>query len=230
MRQVHNSESPAGIEDSRIRKGLRKLENFWLCASCSSSLVVRNIRGKVEVVPRESSVSDGGNTLGTATLTSGQASFSTRLLQSGLRNLAATYSGDSTHAGSISAVKYQAVNASPANGFATAATYSTGAAPVSIAAGDFNLDGKTDLVTANSTANTISVLLGNGDGTFGANTDYAVGNQPVAVVVADFNNDGKPDIAVANQNSNTVSILLGNGNGTFQPPFSVAAGNTPDSL
>lgn len=57
----HNSESPAGIEDSRIRKGLRKLENFWLCASCSSSLVVRNIRGKVEVVPRESSANPAIN-------------------------------------------------------------------------------------------------------------------------------------------------------------------------
>ena len=174
--------------------------------------------------------SDGGNTLGTATLTGGQASFSTRLLQSGLRNLAATYSGDSTHAPSISAVKYQAVNASPARGLIAGGTYSTGAAPMSIAAGDFNLDGKADLVTANSTANTISVLLGNGDGTFGANTDYAVGTQPMAVVVADFNNDGKPDIAVANQNSNTVSILLGNGNGTFQPAFSVAAGTVPSSL
>jgi type II secretory pathway component GspD/PulD (secretin) len=98
--------------------------------------------------------------------------------------------------------------------------------PVSIAAGTFgntvvNGNGVTvspeDLVIANSTSNNVTVLLGNGDGTFteAAGSPYAVGMEPSSVVVADFNGDGNLDFAVANKGDNTISVFKGDGNGGF---------------
>jgi len=89
-------------------------------------------------------------------------------------------------------------------------------------AGDFNGDGKLDLVVGyqDLAGNDVSVLLGNGDGTFQAPVDYATGNEPNGVTVADLNQDGNLDIVAANFAvfaGNTVSVLLGNGDGTFQP-------------
>src|SRR5437762_1762 len=94
--------------------------------------------------------------------------------------------------------------------------FSVGAAESeSLAAGDFNGDGKIDLVVANAGTNNISVLLGNGDGTFQAARTFPVGNRLEFVAVGDFNGDGKLDVAVASYNTNTVGVLLGNGDGTF---------------
>ena len=73
--------------------------------------------------------------------------------------------------------------------------YATGSGPDSVAVGDFNLDGKPDLAVANQGSNTVSVLLGNGDGTFAAKVDYATGSIAASVAVGDFNLDGKPDLA-----------------------------------
>jgi VCBS repeat protein/FG-GAP repeat protein len=95
---------------------------------------------------------------------------------------------------------------------------------------DLNSDGKADLVTANSGANTVNVLLGNGEGTFGSHADYSVGSNPVAVNIGDFNGDGHPDLVVVNNAGNTFSILLGNGDGTFQTATSSPAGNSPSSI
>ncbi len=95
---------------------------------------------------------------------------------------------------------------------------------VAIGTGVFRSDGTKfstpqadDVVLVNSTSNTISVLLGNGDGTFveAPNSPIAVGRSPSAVVVADFNNDGFLDIAVTNSVDNSVSIFRGAGDGTF---------------
>jgi Flp pilus assembly secretin CpaC len=74
-----------------------------------------------------------------------------------------------------------------------------------------------DLVIANSTSNNVTVLLGNGDGTFheAPGSPYAVGKNPSAIVTADFNGDGNTDFAVANKDDNTISVFKGNGNGTF---------------
>jgi type II secretory pathway component GspD/PulD (secretin) len=98
--------------------------------------------------------------------------------------------------------------------------------PVSIAEGTFgntvvNSNGVTvspvDLVIANSTSNNVTVLLGNGDGTFteAAGSPYAVGTEPSSVVVADFNGDGNLDFAVANKGDNTISVFKGDGKGGF---------------
>ena len=99
--------------------------------------------------------------------------------------------------------------------------------PRSVAVGDFNRDGKPDLATANHDSNNVSILLGNGSGTFAAAVNpIAVGtNGPASVAVGDFNRDGKPDLAMANSVSNNVSILLGNGNGTFAAAVNLCSGN-----
>jgi hypothetical protein len=114
--------------------------------------------------------------------------------------------------------------------FFAAPTFSVGTTPVAEAVADFNADGKPDLVVANQGSSTVSVLLGNGDGTFQARTDYAVGTTPVAVAVGDFNGDGKLDIVAANFGSKTVSVLPGNGDGTFGPKTDITLATAPVSL
>jgi type II secretory pathway component GspD/PulD (secretin) len=122
--------------------------------------------------------------------------------------------------------------------------YATGTAPDAVITADFNADGKADLATANFTANTVSILLGNGNGTFGTHTDVAVGEGPTTLVSGDFNADGKTDLAVACQTgsvsgglgphmaSPSVTILLGNGDGTFATPTTLAlpAGALPSAI
>src|SRR4028118_504154 len=98
---------------------------------------------------------------------------------------------------------------------------------VSVAVGDFNFDGNSDLVTANYGTSDVSLLLGNGDGTFGAATYFGVGSGPFSVAVADLNGDGNLDLATANQYSNNVSILPGNGNGTFGAATTLSVGSQP---
>ena len=108
--------------------------------------------------------------------------------------------------------------------FANPTNYSVGDLPQGAAVGDFNGDGKKDLVVANSASGTVSVLLGKGGGTFQPAVNYNAGNSPTFVAVGDFNGDHKLDLAVANGANDTVSILLGNGNGTFQHPVQYSAG------
>ena len=117
---------------------------------------------------------------------------------------------------------YGAVLSMPALAqFETRGSYPVLNEPYSIAVGDFNHDGKLDMAVASIlTATHVSVLLGNGDGTFKPAVNYDSGLQPISVVTADFNGDGNPDLAVADSgsSSNNVAILLGNGDGTFQAP------------
>jgi hypothetical protein len=89
--------------------------------------------------------------------------------------------------------------------------------PETVRIGDFNNDGLQDLVITNGKDNTVSILLGHGDGTFApaSGSPIPVGGFPFFSVVADFNGDGSADIAVSNADDSTVSVLLGNGDGTF---------------
>ncbi len=102
-------------------------------------------------------------------------------------------------------------------GFGAAANFSVpaGSNPQSIIAADFNLDGKPDLVTTNGSTASVSVLLNNGSGGFGAATNFAVGASPREMAAGDLNHDGKPDLAVTNSGASSVSILLGDGMGGF---------------
>ncbi|HEX8115133.1 MAG TPA: VCBS repeat-containing protein [Kofleriaceae bacterium] len=112
--------------------------------------------------------------------------------------------------------------------------YATGGRPSSVAVADVNGDGKPDLVTANigsdSNSATVSVLLGNGDGTFQAKVDYPTGSDPMSVAVADVSGDGIPDVVTANSSANTASVLLGHGNGTFQAKVDYSTGLFPVSV
>src|SRR2546427_339973 len=108
--------------------------------------------------------------------------------------------------------------------------FAAGTHPQAVAVGDFNGDGRPDLAVANSGSSAVSVLLGNGDGTFQTARTFTAGSGPQTVAVGDVNGDGRPDLAVANSGSNTVSVLLGNGDGTFQAARTFAAGTTPSSV
>jgi hypothetical protein len=100
---------------------------------------------------------------------------------------------------------------------ASGSPISVGTFPEAVRIGDFNSDGLLDLAVANAKDNTVSILLGNGDGTFtpAGGSPVSVGGFPFFLAVADFNGDGIADIAVSNQSDSTESILLGKGDGTF---------------
>jgi len=85
-------------------------------------------------------------------------------------------------------------------------------------------------VVANYAANSVSVLLGNGDGTFRAALSYPAGANPQSVAVADVNGDGLADVVAASTGSGNVGVLLGNGDGTLQAAVGFGAGNGPVSL
>ncbi|MBF2003561.1 MAG: VCBS repeat-containing protein [Synechococcales cyanobacterium M58_A2018_015] len=119
----------------------------------------------------------------------------------------------------------------------TPATNSGGLSVFGAVSGELNGDGIPDLVAANFGSNTLSLLIGNGDGTFQPATSLRVGNQPNAVATGDFNRDGRLDLVAANAavGANSVSILLNDGNGRFRDvetvnvrgsqPFDVVTGD-----
>ncbi|HEY1985786.1 MAG TPA: FG-GAP-like repeat-containing protein [Terracidiphilus sp.] len=120
--------------------------------------------------------------------------------------------------------------------FATAANspVMVGNGPGAVVSGDFNGDGRLDLAVANSDDATLTILLGNGDGSFmqAPGSPITVGIQPRSIALDDFNSDGILDLAVANGKDGTVTILLGNGDGTFYQAHKspVTVGMTPYSL
>jgi hypothetical protein len=116
-------------------------------------------------------------------------------------------------------------------------TTMVGTGPAWIATGSFNTnstaaDSNTnlDMAVANQNSNTISILLGNGDGTFATGTPLATGNAPVCVIATDLNGDGYPDLIVANKADNTIQVFIGGGDGTFKAQKPFAAGTAPTSI
>jgi uncharacterized repeat protein (TIGR01451 family) len=92
--------------------------------------------------------------------------------------------------------------------------------PSYVYVGDFNKDGRPDLAIADTIGSSVSILLGNGDGTFRTPVSYAAGSNPQSIAAGDFNGDGTIDLAVADASG--VSILSGNGDGTFGSPVQYA--------
>jgi hypothetical protein len=95
-----------------------------------------------------------------------------------------------------------------------------------------NLNAIPDLAIVNQTDNTVSVLLGNGDGTFTSapNSPLATGQAPTAIALADFSGDGNPDIAVNDPQTDSVSVYLGLGQGLFAAPFQLPVGTNPTAI
>lgn len=105
--------------------------------------------------------------------------------------------------------------------------------PNAVAAADFNGDGITDLAVSNSNSGQVilTILLGNGDGTFKATAaSPTVGLYPDAIIVGDYNGDGVPDLAVTSVDDNRVTVLLGKGDGTFIPAPTLDTISTPQSM
>jgi len=140
--------------------------------------------------------------------------------------------------------------------FAQAKVYATDEGPAGVALGDLNGDGHPDLASANYTANTVSVLLNNGDGTFRTRHDYSTAPSPKALVLGDLNGDGtlqakrdygtaerpfdvalgdldgdgRLDIAVAADESNMISVFRNSGDGSFEASRNYETDAGPDSV
>lgn len=106
--------------------------------------------------------------------------------------------------------------------FASKVDYPTGNNPAQVVTADFDGDGVPDLAVTNTDTDTlsdtdsVSVLLGNGDGTFSAKVDYPTGDHPEAMAVGDFDGDGSPDLLLGTASTDPASVLFGKGDGTFK--------------
>ena len=124
-------------------------------------------------------------------------------------------------------------SAAPVPSFAGTKAYPVGRIPEAIAIGDLNDDGKPDLATSNYGADSASVLLNSGDGTFQPKVDYGTARSPTSVAIGDLNGDGKLDLATADIVS-LASVFLNRGDGSFEPrrdyptgwgPYAMAIGD-----
>ncbi|MFC2088357.1 FG-GAP repeat domain-containing protein, partial [Calditrichota bacterium] len=128
----------------------------------------------------------------------------------------------------------------PDASFGTKTDFTTGTFPRSVSIKDLNGNGKPDLVVANGSSNSVSVLLntttpGASVPTFSAKTDFTTGTYPLSVSIADLNGNGKPDLALGNQSSKSVSVLLNTTTpGASVPTFSAKTdftiGNSPSAV
>jgi uncharacterized protein (TIGR03437 family) len=161
--------------------------------------------------------------LGTRTLAGGKAVVTTSLLASGKPTIHAYYSGNNVYTPSASPAFTETVSAQAANNFAPAPPIKPGS--YGAATGDFNGDGKSDLVL--TSADGLNVLLSQGDGTFQPAISYGKGIDfsLSGVLVGDLNGDGISDLVTSSASG--VSVLLGNGDGTFRAPVTYAATGPP---
>lgn len=130
--------------------------------------------------------------------------------------------------GSAGAVDVLLANAD--GSFGNAKSSPVGMGPVALDFGDFNKDGKRDLVVANASSNEVSVLLGKGDGTFQPATSIPSTGGPRAIAVADFDRDGSDDFAVAVSMNSNVTVFYGNGQGGFTPGSPLGVSGSASAL
>ncbi len=120
--------------------------------------------------------------------------------------------------------------------FAAAPPVKVGDRPFSIAVGDFNGDGRSDLAVANLASSEVSILIASGAGRFEPTRQFWVGNGASSIAVGDFNGDDVLDLVLADgsgdsfERTNSVAVLLGNGDGTFGPAQHFEAGSNPSSV
>jgi len=105
-----------------------------------------------------------------------------------------------------------------------------GGGDTGVSLADVDSDGYLDLVSGESSRDTVAVLFNDGDGTYGNKVSYSVGDGPASVAVGDLDDDGDIDIVVANRNSDDVSVLLNQGDGTFGDDTVYGVGDAPSSL
>jgi hypothetical protein len=155
--------------------------------------------------------------------------------------VSADFNGDSKADLAVANIRSDNASVLLGNGdgtFGAAPNFGAADGPWFVTSADFNGDSKVDLATANapsivsraSVPGNVSVLLGNGDGTFGTAQNIGAGNTPVYLASADFDGDSKVDLAAANNLSHNVSVLSGKGDGSFQPAQNFEAGISPSSL
>lgn len=115
---------------------------------------------------------------------------------------------------------------------ATGSPYDVGTGPQAIAVGDMNGDGSADLVVANKTSNSISLLLNTGSDSFAAASNFSVGTAPVSIALIDLDEDGNLDVISANQGSDNLTLRLGNGAGGLAAPITTSpvSGSRPASI
>ena len=118
----------------------------------------------------------------------------------------------------------------PPDPFYYFASYPVGKNPTTVTTADFNRDGITDVVTTNISSNTISILFGNGDGTFRDQVQVRVCQEPRALAVNDFNHDGQMDLALACSGSDQISIMFGRANGKLEEGPQYPVHRTPVSV
>ncbi len=111
--------------------------------------------------------------------------------------------------------------------FAAAMNYAVGDGPYTAVTGDYNNDGITDIVAGNFIDNTVTVLSGDGDGTFTLSGTYNTNGTNLATLVnGDFNGDGVLDLVSANSVSDDLTVMIGQGGGVFTAGVSYATGGT----
>ena len=120
--------------------------------------------------------------------------------------------------------------------FRTPESFGTESSSYSVAVEDLNGDINPDLAVASKVHHNVSVLLGNGDGTYQPAVNYDAGDEEtMSVAIGDLNEDGNPDLMLANHGfglyaQGSLSVLLGSGDGTFQPAVNLLAGTQPDAI
>lgn len=122
--------------------------------------------------------------------------------------------------------------ANPDGSFGSPTSQDVGVNPAALDVGDFNKDGKLDLAVANSTSGTVSILLGNGNGTFQAAITLPTSVPNAAsLAVGDFDDDGFDDIAVAQAGSQMRAVVLyGSAQGTFTAATTLTNIGTPSAI
>ena len=102
--------------------------------------------------------------------------------------------------------------------------------PYSLVAGDFNGDGRLDLAVANYATADVTIIMGNGNGTFQTTGNYPVGQGPQSIIAGDFLGNGKLDLVLVDTSSDEVSLLPGNGDGTFQAVEQTVLAFSPEAV